>query len=115
MKSLKIDFYNKKLINKYCERTERVLQSVRIAVQIWLKDWFLDETVGINYDFCWGDQLMMELELKRAIQNVEGVERISKLSLTKQQGTQKDFTYIANIEVIIDGQNFVITDEVIGY
>lgn len=115
MKSIKIDFENKKLKNKYCVRTERIMQSARIAVHIWLKDWLLDETIGINYDYCWGNQLMMELELKRAIQAVEGIDRISKLTLTKQQNTNREFEYIANVEVVISGQNFVITDTVIGY
>ncbi len=115
MKSIKIDFENKKLLNQYCVRTDRVLQSARIAVHIWLKDWLLDETIGINYDYCWGNQLMMELDLRRAIQNVEGIDRITSLKLKKEKDNYNNFEYIADITVVINGQNFVITDTVIGY
>ena len=49
MKDLKLDFINKKVINELIDKKDRVIQQIRLAVNVWVGDWFLDETFGVDY------------------------------------------------------------------
>ena len=49
MKDLKLDFVNKKVINELIDKKDRVIQQIRLAVNVWVGDWFLDEDFGV-YD-----------------------------------------------------------------
>lgn len=114
-KDIKVDFFNRKLINKEIDRTERVLQQIRVAVQTWTGDWLLDQDEGIDYDLCWGDIVFMEMSLREAIRSVDGVDRIVSLKMSKKKDSYDSIVFVADVEVIIYNETFVINDLVIGY
>ena len=42
MKDLTLDFENKRVYNKFITDRDLVLQQVKVVVQIWQNDWYLD-------------------------------------------------------------------------
>lgn len=81
MKDLQIDFTNKKLINKFVDNKDRVIQQIRISINVWIQDWFIDETFGIDYDSCWENRELMGLYVKNQIAQVPGVQDIVSFSI----------------------------------
>lgn len=105
MKDLQLDFINKKVINAFIDKKERVSQQIRIAVNVWTQDWFPDETFGVDYDSSWGNQQLMESYIKSQISQVPGVKTISSFKIqTISNDTsvyfQIDATVVYNGEVL---------------
>ena len=105
MKDLQLDFLNKKVINAYVDKKERVSQQIRLAVNVWTQDWFLDETFGVDYDSSWGNQQLMENYIRAQIAQVPGVKTISSFKIqTISNDTevyfQIDATVVYNGEVL---------------
>ena len=112
MKDLQLDFINKKVINNFIDKKERVSQQIRLAVNVWVGDWFLDEDFGIDYDLCWGNQQMMENYVRGQIEQVSGVKSIQSFTIEKiSNDTQVYFKIDAT--VVLDGEVLEIS-EMIG-
>ena len=107
-----LDFVNKKVINELIDKKERVIQQIRIAVNVWLGDWFLDEDFGIDYDSSWGSQELMELYIKEQIKQVPGVNKIDSFSIKKISNDTEQYFQIDTV-VKFEGEVLEIS-ELIG-
>ena len=112
MKDLKLDFVTKKVINELIDKKERVIQQIRIAVNVWLGDWFLDEDFGIDYDSSWGSQELMELYVKEQIKQVPGINKIDSFSIKKISNDIEQYFQIDTV-VKFEGEVLEIS-EIIG-
>jgi copper chaperone CopZ len=112
LKDIKLDFVNKKIINQFIDKKERVIQQIKIAVNIWVGDWMLDEDFGINYDNSWGSQELMELYIKEQIKQVSGVNKIESFSIKKISNDTEQYFQI-DTTIKFDGEVLEIS-EIIG-
>ena len=83
MKDLTLDFENKRVYNKFITDRDLVLQQVKVVVQIWQNDWYLDYSNGIDYRRRFGNKPMLLADLENAILSVSGVTKVSNLDLTE--------------------------------
>ena len=83
MKDLTLDFENKRVYNKFINDRDLVLQQVKVVVQIWQNDWYLDYSNGIDYRRRFGNKPMLLADLENAILSVSGVTKVSNLDLTE--------------------------------
>ena len=81
MKELCLDFDNKKIINSFITDKELILQNVKLVVQIWQKDWYLDYTGGIDYRRRFGNKPLLLADLENAILSVNGITKVNNLQL----------------------------------
>lgn len=112
MKDLKLDFINKKVINQLVDKKERVIQQIRIAVNIWVGDWMLDEEFGVDYDNSWSSQELMELYIKKQIAQVSGVNKIDSFTIEKISNDTEQY-YKIDVTIIFEGEVLEIS-EIIG-
>ena len=112
MKDLKLDFINKKVINELTDKKDRVIQQIRLAVNVWIGDWFLDETFGVDYDNSWGSQELMELHIKQQIKQVSGVNKIESFTIQKISNDTEQYFKI-DTTIKFEGEVLEIS-EIIG-
>ena len=112
MKDLKLDFINKKVINQFVDKKDRVIQQIRIAVNVWVGDWFLDEEFGVDYDNSWGSQELMELYIKQQIKQVSGVNKIESFLIKKISNDAEQYFKI-DVTIKFEGEVLEIS-EIIG-
>ena len=112
MKDLKLDFINKKVINELIDKKDRVIQQIRLAINIWVGDWFLDEDFGVDYDNSWGSQEHMELYIKQRIKQVSGVNKIESFTIEKVSNDTEQYFKI-DTTIIFEGEVLEIS-EIIG-
>ena len=112
MKDLKLDFVNKKVINQLIDKKDRVIQQIRIAVNVWVGDWMLDEEFGVDYDNSWGSQELMELYIKKQIAQVSDVSKIESFTIEKISNDTEQYFKI-DTTIIFEGEVLEIS-EIIG-
>jgi len=105
MKDLQLDFTNKKVINAYVDKKQRVSQQIHLAVNVWTEDWMLDETFGIDYQAAFKNQQLMENYVKTQISQVPGIKSIKSFTIQTIANEnnvyfQVDTTLIYNGEVL---------------
>ena len=112
MKDLKLDFINKKVINELIDKKDRVIQQIRLAVNVWIGDWFLAEDFGVDYDNSWGSQELMELYIKQQIKQVSGVNKIESFTIQKISNDTEQYFKI-DTTIKFEGEVLEIS-EIIG-
>jgi len=107
MKDIQLDFNNKKIINNLIDKKDRVSQQIRIAVNVWIGDWFLNEDFGVDYDNSWGNILLMETYIKDQIRQVSGISSIKSFKIEKLLGSDEKIQF--KIDAILIYKNDIIT------
>ena len=77
-------------------------------------DWrlMLDEEFGVDYDNSWGSQELMELYVKRQIEQVSGVNKLENFSIEKISNDTEQYFKI-DTTIIFEGEVLEIS-EIIG-
>lgn len=112
MKDLQLDFENKTVINSFIDKKQRVSQQIRLAVNVWIEDWFLDETFGIDYQAAFRNQQLMENYVKAQILQVSGIKSIK--SFTIQTVTNENDVYFQVDTILIYNGEVLEISEIIG-
>lgn len=83
MKDLTLDFDNKRIINSFITNKDLVLQQVKVVVQIWYNDWYLDYYSGIDYKTRFTNKPMLLADLENAILSIDGVTGVRDLNIVE--------------------------------
>jgi len=110
LKTLKLDFINKDVINEYINNKERVLQQIKLAVQVWKGDWMLDEEFGIDYDSSWGNTLTMSTYIQSQIKQVSGVSSIISFSIEKNTIEESNIEYFVDAQISFENEILIISE-----
>lgn len=114
MKDIALDFTNKKMLNQYIDKHDRIAQQIRVAVRSWKKDFFVDEDFGVDYDNCWGDMLLMKAYITASMQKVAGVLRVNSVTISKQKDRENNVVFKINAEVTVENGSINVTELVEG-
>ena len=112
MKDIKLDFENKKIINSYINNKDRVIQQIRLAVQVWKEDWLLNEEFGVDYDRAWGDMLIMGADIQEQIKQVPGISSIQSFDIKKDTSDENNIMYRINTEVKFNNEVIQISEAI---
>ena len=110
MKDLRLDFENKDIINSYINNKDRVLQQIKLAVQVWIGDWSLDEDFGIDYDNSWGNTLTMSTYVQAQIKQVSGVSSIESFTIEKNTNDESNIQYYINATSRFENEILMISE-----
>ena len=87
--ALNVDSWDFVLLNNdlvLIDNAERIGQQIKITLQFWFKEWFLDTTKGIPYleYICIKNPNLQHIRqiFREAIQSVPGVDSVTQLSLS---------------------------------
>ena len=83
MKDLTLDFDNKTIVNKFVSERDLILQQIKVVVQVWKHDWYLDYYGGIDYKIRFKNKPMLLADLENAILSVDGVSKVNNLAITE--------------------------------
>lgn len=83
MKDLTLDFDNKRIINSFITNKDLVLQQVKVVVQVWYNDWYLDYYSGIDYKARFANKPMLLADLENAILSINGVTGVRDLNIVE--------------------------------
>lgn len=76
MRDLTLDFDNKTIYNNYITGRNLIIQKVKLAIQCWAEDWFLDSDYGIPYGTRLQNKSLLIADIEEAIMSVEGVTSV---------------------------------------
>lgn len=107
LRSLKLDFENKKISNEFIKSEELIIQEIILALQCWAGDWFLDGTQGIEYDLRLIDKGLLLADVKNIILSNDNVLSVQDLDI---KSTKEDGILVFNITGTL---NLVEQEEVI--
>lgn len=110
MKDIKIDFINKKMLNEYIDNKDRVIQQIKLAVQVWKEDWLLNEDFGVDYDTAWGDTLTMGADIQEQIKQVPGITSIQSFDIAKDTSDENNIMYRIDTEVKFNNEVIQISE-----
>jgi hypothetical protein len=80
---------------------ERVLQQIKLAVNVWYGDWLLDDTIGVDYENNMRDKALIQEQIKRAILSVDGVSTITKFVFTEEYRSSQ-LVYVIQCSFLFD-------------
>lgn len=83
MKDLTLDFDNKRIINSFITNKDLVLQQIKVVVQVWYNDWYLDYYSGIDYKTRFANKPMLLADLENAILSIDGVTGVRDLNIVE--------------------------------
>lgn len=97
------------------DNAERIGQQIKITLQFWFKEWFLDTTKGIPYleYICVKNPNLQHIRqiFRQAIQSVEGVESVSEIKLNVNAKERiLEVNYVANTS-----EGLLVRKELLGY
>ena len=106
-------FHNNDLL--LIDKAERIGQQIKITLQFWFQEWFLDTTQGIPYleYICIKNPNVQHIRqiFRNAILSVEGVESVTKLNVSVDARNRiLTVDYIANTS-----EGLVTRKELLGY
>lgn len=81
MRDLILDFDNKIIDNNYITGKNLIIQKVKLAIQCWAGDWFLDSDFGIPYGIRLENKSLLVADIENAIMSVEGVSSVQDTSV----------------------------------
>lgn len=114
MKDIKLDFTTKHLVNETIDGKKRVIQQITVAVRTWLKDFFLNEYFGVDYDNCWGNTTLLELYIKEQTEAIPGVFTVNSVSVARKK-TFDGITYFqVDINITYENEILDISEEITG-
>lgn len=106
-------FHNNDLM--LIDNAERIGQQIKITLQFWFKEWFLDTTQGIPYleHICVKNPNLQHIRqiFRNAILSVPGVDSVTELTLNVDAKTRiLEVTYTANTS-----EGLLTRRELLGY
>lgn len=108
MQDLTLNFDNKTITNDFLDEEELVIQRVKLAIQCWSGDWFLDGNFGVPYSIRLGSKSMLMADLEEVILSVDGVQDVVDIDLkiVKEDGL-KVYKFYVTINTIYKDNTIV--------
>ena len=110
MKDIKLDFNNKTILNEYIDNKDRVKQQVKVVLNIWKKDWFINEDLGVDYLNAFNNESLMLFEVQSAILGISGVSSISSSNIETTSDSSGKRIFTINAEIIVDSEVLNISE-----
>lgn len=114
MQDIKLDFINKKMLNEYTDKKDRVVQQIIVACRSWLGDFFWNEFFGVDYDNSWGNSQLMELYIKQQVLEIKGVSSINKIEIKKIKDINFRDKFVLDLSIIYNKEEISISDIILG-
>ena len=97
------------------DHAERIAQQIKITLQFWLEEWFLDTTKGIPYlqYICIKNPNVQHIRqiFREAIMSVDGVDSVTEMTLVVNARERKlEVTYTASTS-----EGLLTRKELLGY
>lgn len=116
MQDLTLNFDDKTITNSFLGYKRLIIQKVRLALQCWLGDWFLNPDFGIPYDARLQNKSLLIADIEEIILGVEGVASVQDTSVKtiyKNPTLKQGKSYLISTTVITDAYEEIEMNELI--
>lgn len=76
MRDLTLDFDNKTINNNYITGRNLIIQKIKLAIQCWAGDWFLDGSYGVPYGTRLQNKSLLIADIEDVIMSIEGITSV---------------------------------------
>lgn len=120
LKDLKLNYGTKTVNNTFINGNELIIQSIVLALQCWLGDWYLNSDYGIDYENKLGNVSILIADMKEMILSCRGVTSVKNIRIKKMyENTNKTQMYvIVNADITLEDNEQVLFEElipIVGY